>query len=552
MKTTKIIIIFFIAIISSCSLDEKPIDFLGAETFYTKDNDILMSINGCYESLKSESYYGNLFVSSLFASADYGQGNTGQNSTQQFTRADFTGEQLQIVNMWSAIYKSIGRANTTIYRTTNATGITEELKTRVIGEARFIRALNYFNLVRCFGEVPLRVKPVENFDTDIHIPVSKREEIYKQIIEDLKFAETNCWNHNETRNGIVNNIGRATSLGATSLLAKVYLHIASSGRIANTPGYVDSNPTEGVGVCDSYISYTNYKQYYDSCLQACNKGISHTDFALEGDWKNLWSVSTNKNPKEYIFSIQSSADAGYGNRLPFLFLPRGSVLGGSSSSQGGVNRFVAEFVNTMPFDTADYRWKNGFVLEINFKNNTPAEFWKWNNGNGAYYGKISNKIATGGGSTRLATAKWNDAATTDVATSRCEFPILRSVDLYLMKGEAQAEISEIPADGYGAINIARNRVSAPAVNDASLSKFTGSNEMEKFRELILKERLMEFAAEGDRWYSLIRLGKLITKAQIVVNKGNANKSRLKKSYYWPISQEEINSNNMINTNSPGY
>ena len=552
MKTYKIFIVLLAATFSACSLDEKPIDFLGADTFYTKDNDVVMSINGCYESLKSDNYYGNLFVSSLFASADYGQGNTGQNSTQQFTRADYTGEQLQIVAMWAAIYKSIGRVNTTIYRTQNAPGITDELKNRILGEARFIRALNYFNLVRSFGEVPLRVKPVENFDTDIHIPVSKREEIYKQIVEDLKFAELNCWNRNETRNGIVNNIGRATSLGATTLLAKVYLHIASSARIANTPGYIDSSPVDGVGVCETYISYTNYKQYYDSCLQACNKGIAHSDFALETDWKNLWNVATNKNPKEYIFSIQSSADAGYGNRYPFLFLPRGSVLGGSTSSQGGLNRFVAEFVNVMSFDTADYRWKSGFVLEINFRNNTPAEVWKFKNGAGLYYGKVSNTTATGGGSNRLAAAKWNDPATADVATSRCEFSVLRSVDLYLMKGEAQAEITEIPADGYSAINTVRSRVAAPVLDDVLLNKFAGANQMEKFREFIMKERLMEFAAEGDRWFTLLRMGKLITKAQIIVNKGNANKKRVKKNYYWPISQEEINSNNMVNSNSPGY
>jgi len=551
MKTN--IIIFLVAVtLSACSLDEKPIDFLSAETFYTKDNDIIMSINGCYESLKNDSYYGNIFVSSLFASADYGQGNTGANSTQQFTRADLTGEQLQLVNMWAAIYKSIGRTNTTIYRVTNAEGVTEELRTRILGEAHFIRALDYFNLVRCFGEVPLRIKQVEDFDTDINIPVSKREDIYKQIISDLKFAELNCWNRNETRNGIVNNIGRATSLGATALLAKVYLHIASSGRVANTPGYVDSDPVEGVGVCDSYSSYTNYKQYYDSCLQACNKGIAHTDFALETDWKNLWNVATNKNPNEYIFAIQSSADAGYGNRYPFLFLPRASVLGGSSSSQGGLNRFVAEFVNTMSLDTADYRWKNGFVLEINFRNTTPAEIWMWKNGKGAYYGKVSNKLGTGGGSNRLATIKWNDATTTDVATSRCDFPVIRSVDLYLMKGEAEAEISEIPADGYAAINSARSRLSAPVVDDVLLSNFSGSNQMEKFREFIMKERLMEFAAEGDRWFTLLRMGKIITKAQVIVNLGNANKKREKIDYYWPISQEEINSNNMINSNSPGY
>ncbi len=552
MKTTKIILIFFIAIISACSLDEKPIDFLGADTFYTKDNDILMSINGCYDGLKPNAYYGNTFVTAVFASADYGQGNTGPNSTQQFFRGDITGEHTQLIAMWAAIYTAIGKANTTIYRVSNAINVNEELRTRIIGEARFLRALSYFNLVRSFGEVPLRIKPVEDFNTDIHIPVSKREDIYKAIIEDLKYAELNCWNRAEVRNGFTNDIGRATSLAATALLAKTYLHIASSGRIANTPDYVDSHPSEGVGVCDGYKSYVNYKQYYDSCLQVCNRGIAHPDFVLETDWKNLWDVSTNKNPREYLFAIQFSSDAGYGSLHPFLFLPRQSTLGGSSSSQGGVNRFVYEFVNTMPFDTADYRWKNGFTLEIKFKNGLPSEEWRWVNGNGNYFVKGKTTAGTGGGVKRLSIKKWNDPATTDVGTSKCDFPVLRSVDLYLMKGEAEAEILENPTDGYASINVVRRRVTAAEVDGTYLNKFKGNSSMEKFRELIMRERLMEFAAEGDRWFTLLRMGKLITKGKIVVDKGNASKARLKKNYYLPISQEEISSNNMINQNSPGY
>ena len=108
----------------------------------------------------------------------------------------------------------------------------DELKNRIIGEAKFLRALHYFNLVRCFGEVPLRLEPVEP-GNDQGLPVSPIIEIYDAIITDLDYASIHCWGRNEVRGNYVNDLGRVTDTAANALLAKVYTRIASCKRTAS-------------------------------------------------------------------------------------------------------------------------------------------------------------------------------------------------------------------------------------------------------------------------------------------------------------------------------
>lgn len=542
---------------SGCSLKETPIDFFESNTFYKDDNSLVQGINGCYDVLRSDPYYGNIFTTAIFASADYGMGSTGQNSIEDFTKATLTTEQRFVKNMWAIIYDGIGRTNAVIERANNATTINETLKARVIGEARFLRALHYFNLVRCYGNVPLRKEMIKGFsDEQIGIPLSNHKQIFDFIIQDLRYAEQNCWNRGEMKAGFINDIGRATSLAATTLLAKVYLQIASSARV-----YQSKQTDNGVGeINDLYKDFTAYQPYYDSCVKACDRGLASPDFNLEADWSRLWDVDQNKNPREFVFAVQNSSADGYGARYPALYLPKNCILGGSAGTTGGINRMLPEFVKTDVFDTTDLRVRNGMLLQVDFRDISARSLvWEWRDNKKilvvryVYKDSLSSKGATipAKGITGLYVKKWTDAKTKDVNTSRTDFPVLRSVDLYLMKAEAVAEISSDPSTAYPLLTLARKRVSATVIDNVFLNRYAGTTPMDKFRELILSERLTEFATEGDRWFSLKRLGKLMEKGQKVVEQGNAFKSRKKTDYYWPISQDELNSNKALNPNANG-
>jgi starch-binding outer membrane protein, SusD/RagB family len=97
-----------------------------------------------------------------------------------------TPENQFVGNTWNDHYDGINRANTAINRIPDIE-MNENLRNRLIGEARFIRGLLYFNLVRFFGDVPLVTTDTRDLN-DLNVSRSPSSEVYQQIIEDLEFA----------------------------------------------------------------------------------------------------------------------------------------------------------------------------------------------------------------------------------------------------------------------------------------------------------------------------------------------------------------------------
>lgn len=544
MKYRNIIGGALMLLVSSCSLSEHPIDFIDKGKFYKTEKDLLLSVNAAYADLATPQYYGNQFTGALWSYNDYGKGTEGPNTCTQFMTAELLPSHLWLNNIWAIIYTGINRANNTIIYGEANNKLDPEITKRIIGEAKFLRAWNYFNLVRCFGEVPLRLVPATS--ENMNLPLSSIEDIYLQIIEDLKYAEENCWNRGEKRGAYTNDLGRVTQLAAKTCLAKVYLTIASSARTALTPGFTDSGYP---GVNGKYKVFENYKEYYQLCVNKCKEGLNHSDFALETDWSTLWDNS-NKNPREVLFSVQYAAIPGYGNNLPFMFLPKMSTLGGSPTQQGSLYRIVGPFLQVSKdlYEDNDYRFNAGCATRIDFKDGRPSEVWKFNKKNeGQYYIEKTGVKGTGGGAAKhLCINKYIDPKTTDPYNSDCNNVLLRSVDLYLMKAEAEAELIEQPTAGFEDLNAARGRLEGIShIDYAYLGKIQGKTNMEKFRNLIMRERVQEFIGEHDRFFTLQRMGKYIEKCNLV-GKKFAHKMREDISVYnWPLPMDEIESNSAL-------
>ena len=222
-----ILLVFFT--ISSCNvLEEEPFTQPSTENFYQNETDALAALTAAYARLKSGmGYYKQQFMPTLFASSDQGLSTYLYN---EFKRGIVTSTNQSLNNLWKELYLGIREANNVIANVPEIE-MDEELKNRIIGEAKFLRALHYFNLVRCFGEVPLRTTPVEAGD-DQGLAVSSIVEIYDSIIDDLNYASLHCWGKNESRGSYTNDLGRATNTAAHALLAKVYTRIASCKRTA--------------------------------------------------------------------------------------------------------------------------------------------------------------------------------------------------------------------------------------------------------------------------------------------------------------------------------
>jgi len=512
--------LFLLAYTSCEVLEEDPFIQVSTENFYQNETDALAALTGAYARLKSgNGYYKQTFLSALYASSDQGLSTYLWND---FKRGTITSTNQNLFPMWRDMYLGIRDANNVIANVPSIS-IDEELKTRIIGEAKFLRALHYFNLVRCFGEVPLRTEPIGPNDDDEGLPVSPIEDIYQVIISDLQYASENCWGRNEVRNNYVNNEGRATKTAAHALLAKVYLRIASSKRTA----------LQGVMGNNKYISFPESEiNYYQLAKNECDLAINEPGFQLSysfEEWNTIFNPE-NGNNSEMIFEVQGSSLVGQGTTVSNLFSPRDAGLSGSGF--GGNNKLKPKFIN-FRINKDDPRYQNTIIREYQ---NT-LRLFSINGGSTGYLSTSLDPSNTNSWTLwQIWTSKYIDPEATTEYTSRQNWHIIRLADVYLMRAEAIVEISQNPSLANNDFNSLRNRV--------EMSDFNGNGmSMEDFRTALLEERAVELYMEGHRFFDLTRMGVLDEYCRFL--HGDNDGARQAEDYFWPIPIEEITANNNI-------
>ena len=514
-----LIICLFIFTFNSCNiLDEEPFTQPSTENFYQNETDALAALTSVYARLKSgNGYYKQGFTSTLFASSDQGLSSY---LFKEFKTGVVTSSNQSINNLWKELYLGVRDANNVIANVPKI-NMDEKLKNRILGEAKFLRALNYFNLVRCFGEVPLRTNPVESGDAQ-GLPVSSIVRIYEVIIEDLKFASIHCWARNESNGNHTNNLGRATNTSAHALLAKVYTRIASAKRTA-IEGVVGNNLY--LEFPESYINYYQYaKKESDSAINSIGFKLSNN---LE-EWGTIFDANNGNNP-EMIFDVQGSSLTGQGTAISNLFSPRNAGLSGSGF--GGTNKLKGKFINNR-INKSDNRFKQSIIS----KYETSTRIF---NVNPAYTGYIPTIKETGkkvGTLWQIWTGKYIDTEATTEYTSRQNWHIIRLADVYLIRAEANAEINSDPSAANNDINILRKRVEMSEIDYSSLT-------MNSFRKELLKERAVELYMEGHRFFDITRFGVYDEYCKSIY--GNVEGARQPEDYFWPIPLIEVSTNSEI-------
>ena len=523
------IILIFTCIFSCEVLDEDPFVQTDTENYYQNKEDAIDGLTSAYARLKSgNGYYKQKFLSTLFAASDQGLSTFELNN---FKNGTVTSTDPNIQLIWKDIYLAIRDANNVIANVPNIV-MNEELKLRILAEAKFLRALNYFNLVRCFGEVPLRIYPVEATVAEQGLPVSSIVDIYSNIIEDLQYAADNCWDRNELRNGEINNLGRATKASSNALLAKVYLRIASCKRTALSG---NEGNTKYLELPESVSTY------YQLARDRCDLSLNDNGFSLSVDinsWISIFDADNGNNP-EMLFDIQGSNEIGQGTAVSNLFTPRNSGLSGTGF--GGSNKLKPRFIN-FHLDKNDPRFQNSIIQDYE---NTSWAF-SINNGSTAY---IPTSLTTGNTASwrlwQVWTAKYVDSGATTPYTSRQNWHVIRLADVYLMRAEALAEIFQNPDMASNDINSLRGRVGMPIFSGSGMT-------MDNFRTILLEERAVELYMEGHRFFDLTRLGVYDEYCSNVLGSTSSQYvqgaigSRQPEDYLWPIPISEISANPSIN------
>ena len=150
---------------------------------------MLIALNGVYGGLQFGGQYGQFYVFSEVPFDDTTAVLSGSVTDQdEFDKFYLRTTNPFLAARWSDGYRGIYRANTVIDRITGVT-MDETLKKRVVGEAKFLRALMYFNLVRAFGDVPLVLKEIIDPSEGYEYGRSPVAEVYTQITKDLTDAE---------------------------------------------------------------------------------------------------------------------------------------------------------------------------------------------------------------------------------------------------------------------------------------------------------------------------------------------------------------------------
>jgi starch-binding outer membrane protein, SusD/RagB family len=474
----------------SCSLEEEPYGFPSTGNFYKSEQDANAALIYAYSILPEIEYYSRIFImvtelpsETLTVKPDAGASNFEMDELRT------TADNPEITTSWRYAYIGINRTNAVIKNVPGITNMDVAKRDQILGEAYFLRALHYFNLVRLFGVVPLRTEPVTSIE-QVDAPVSTIQEIYDQIISDLNNAIdlTNL----ERREG------RANKVAAWALISKVYLHMASS-KATSSPGYEF--------VADANAMYDNAKSFSAKVMN------EQTLYGFDSNLVNIWDVTKEDGP-EHIFSAsldRTGQFEGNYSKLPLMFIPYidGATfkLSDGTNVASGWNHFLMEAAHYNSYDADDKR-KNDLIVSSVWLNNQEKTL-----GIGDY--------------SRPFTRKYIDPFRVGDQTS-VNTPILRYSDILLVFAEASGPTAE----GYAAINQVRNR--------AGLTELTPALSEDAFRDAVIQERSWELAFEGNRLFDLRRTNKMES-----VLEGQYGKNIQNAAYFFDIPQREVDTNPYI-------
>jgi hypothetical protein len=213
----KNIFIFIISVLllASCAkqLEEKP-QSIAAELFYNKPAEVEAGLNAIYEPIRGSGSLGALYQIQLEIYTEYMYGRGSHAPLNTYTGLD-NNNITRVGDMWTGFYRAIRNANIVILRLPEATEVSAEASKRYMAEAKYMRALWYFHLVRNWAGVPLRTE--SNLDS-VNLKRSTKDEVYNFIISDLITATNDLPE-------VPRLVGTPTKWAAKTVLTDVYMNV---------------------------------------------------------------------------------------------------------------------------------------------------------------------------------------------------------------------------------------------------------------------------------------------------------------------------------------
>lgn len=284
--------------VAGCSdvLQTEPVTSLPQDQLIVDAATATAALNGAYDGLQSGSYYG---LSALLL-GDLAADNTVWTGTFQYLGEVATNrmqaDNAEVTGLWTAIYQQIDRDNVIIARVPTVASITDPTRSDVMGQAYFLRALGFHNLVKFWRAVPTPTKPITAASDAQAYSRTPANEVYTQILKDLDSAQALIRNTTNTR--------YATPLAARALRARVLFYRA--GLAGNASATAD----------------------YQAALDAANLVLTGRD-TLTVPYADLFSVA-GTNTTEDLFRVSFNATETNGISNYYLQVGRAEVAPSTS------------------------------------------------------------------------------------------------------------------------------------------------------------------------------------------------------------------------------
>ncbi|MGA0559093.1 RagB/SusD family nutrient uptake outer membrane protein [Larkinella sp. VNQ87] len=490
-------------------LEEQAPSNLTPDNFYTIPDHAEAALASVYADLRFMGDGAGIFSSNW----QLLEALTGTSTTETAQNSDLNnlyglvhdGNTAHVVNYWNGLYKVVAQANQVLDKVPAINPMPEAQKTKILGEARFLRAWAYFMIVQLWGDAPLITQPQTATSEDFQPGRAPKEEIYNLIVEDLKAAEAAglAW---------MDVSGRVNLAATKTLLAKVYLTMA---------GFPLSKGA------------THYKLAADKALEVITYANANpTTINLFTTYEDVHREST-ENRLEHLFMLQYNTLVA-GNPMD-NFYPNFKPVTFNGPSGTGSSVPTRSFYDS--YEKGDLRAKDqdGYFYTTYFTNGNGARFEL----GAPYVFKHFNRTANG---------------TSGVAGTRqnnLNVPVIRYAETLLIYAEAQNEVGGPTQAAYDAMKRIRDRAQ---LTTPALGTFTQAT----FREAVWRERWHELCYEQITWFDMVRLRKVYNEKtngfDNFVGHVNlsSNQALQEKHLLLPLGKQEMLNNPNLKPQNPGY
>ncbi|MCB0493305.1 MAG: RagB/SusD family nutrient uptake outer membrane protein [Cyclobacteriaceae bacterium] len=433
--------IFLLFLASSCEdvLEEVPQDFVSSANFWQRAEDAETAVKGIY-SVDLTDPYNDQF---LELHSDFATGR-GSWASISFWDKGFDNTHIGRSDSywWERPYRAINRANGAIANIPNI-DMDEDSKKSLIAEALFMRAWNYFNLVRAFGAVPLRLEPTEDLSA-VDVPRTPETTVYAQIIEDLTVGET------DLPNSQGNNTRRPSKWAAKMLLAQVYLTMENWSLAATKAEEVINSGEFAI------IPVSTSDDFYDI-------------FAKRPTTEDVMSIHYSSTITDsYVYTLHRGNIPEYNNNTSGFYttLPVTTTIIGAAWDNNDLRKgfnLYTKYVN-----------KSGNL--VNLPSSTPVLFKKV-------------------------------IAQPDGTRSNARYYLRFTENYLIYAEAAAMAAGAPTAQALEYLNIIRRRAYGHDPFAPSVDDYPGGMTLTQFRDAVILERAYEFINEQRRWWDLLRTGK---------------------------------------------